>query len=74
MLFLGASPGVRFVVYLGQVLEVKVSIDLGRADVGVSQQLLDAAQVVARFQQVGCDNHPLAGFGAALHDTTLDIR
>ena len=41
-----------FVVYLGEVLEVKVSIYLGRADIRVAQQLLDTAQVVARFEQV----------------------
>src|SRR5690606_7405576 len=41
------------VVYLGQVLEVKMGIDLGCADVGVAQELLDAAQVVAGFEEVG---------------------
>ena len=40
------------VVYLGEVLEVKVRIDLGRRDICVAQQFLDTAQVVARFEQV----------------------
>jgi len=35
------------VVYLGKVLEVKVSIYLGRADIRVAQQLLNTAQIMA---------------------------
>ncbi len=41
-----------FVVYLGEVLEVKVSIYLRRADIGVAEQLLDTTQVVTRLEQV----------------------
>ena len=40
------------VVYLGKVLEVKMSIDLGRRDISVPQQLLYATQIVARLEQV----------------------
>ena len=40
------------VVYLGEVLEVKVRVDLGRRDVRMTQQLLDATQIVARFQKM----------------------
>ena len=35
----------RLVVYLGEVLEIKVSVDLGRGDVGVPQELLDGTQI-----------------------------
>jgi hypothetical protein len=47
-------PGARMsrVVDLGQMLKIQMCIDLGRADVGVSQEFLDAAQIGARFQQV----------------------
>jgi hypothetical protein len=48
----------RFVVYLGEVLEVKVSIDLGRGDVRVSQELLHAPQIVARLEKVGGKGMP----------------
>jgi hypothetical protein len=41
------------VVYLGQVLEVKVRIYLGGTDIGVTEEFLDATQIVARFEQVG---------------------
>ena len=49
---------VSLVVYLGQMLEVKVRIHLGRRDVGVTQQFLHAAQVVARLEQVGGEGMP----------------
>ena len=42
-----ASPWVGFVVYLGQMLEVKVSVDLGGTDIGMSEQFLHATKVVA---------------------------
>src|SRR5690606_27291128 len=41
------------VVYLGQVLEVKMGIDLGRADIGMAEELLDPAEVVAGFEEMG---------------------
>ena len=40
------------VVYLGKMLKIKVCIDLGGADIGMPQQLLDAAQVVTRLEHV----------------------
>ena len=43
----------RSFVDAGQVLEVKVGIDLGGRDVGVTEQLLDTAKLLARFQQMG---------------------
>ncbi len=46
------------VVYLGEVLEVKVRIYLGRAYIRVAQQLLDTAQIVARFKQMRCEGVP----------------
>ena len=46
------GPGVGLVVDAGQVLEIKMRVDLGRGDVGVPQQLLDAAQVLARFEDM----------------------
>src|SRR5210317_1337185 len=52
-LFPGPGARMSFVVYLGEVLEVKVSVDLGRGDVRVPQEFLHAAQVVARLEQVG---------------------
>lgn len=44
---LESRPRVSLVVYLGQVLEVKVRIDLRGADIGMPQQFLNTAQVVA---------------------------
>ncbi len=46
------------VVYLGEVLEVKVRIYLGRAYICVAQQLLDTAQIVARFKQMRGEGVP----------------
>ena len=45
----------RLIVYLGEMLKIKVGIDLRRADVGMAEQFLDAAQVLAGFEQVGCE-------------------
>ncbi len=42
-----ASPWVSFVVYLGQMLEVKVCVDLSGTDIGMPQQFLDTSKVVA---------------------------
>ena len=46
------------VVYLGEVLEVKVSINLRRRDIRVAQQFLHATQVVAGLEQVGGERMP----------------
>src|SRR5512139_309737 len=49
---LAPRPGVGNVVDAGQVLEIKVRIHLGGADVGVAEQLLHRAQVARRLEQV----------------------
>src|SRR5579863_949505 len=49
---------VGLVICAGKVLKIKVGIDLGGADVGVSEQLLDAAQIAARFKQMGRKRMP----------------
>ena len=46
------------VVNAGEVLEVKVRVDLGGGDVGVAEQLLHAAQLAARLQQVRSEGMP----------------
>src|SRR5215472_2616811 len=51
-LSLTTCPRVGSVVDAGKVLEVKVGVDLGRRDVGMTQQLLYPAQLPARFQQM----------------------
>ena len=42
----------RLIVYAGEVLEIKMSINLGGADVGVAQEFLYGTQVAAGFQQM----------------------
>jgi len=41
-----------FVVYLGEVLEIKVRINLGAADIGMPEQFLHAAKIVAGFEHM----------------------
>ena len=43
----------RFIVNLGEMLEIKVRVNLRCGNVGVAQQLLDPAQVVAGLEDVG---------------------
>ena len=40
------------IIDAGEVLKIKVSVDLRRGDIGVAEQLLDATQVLARLEQV----------------------
>ena len=47
LLVLSPCPRMRFVIYLGKMLKIKVGIDLGCADVLVPHKFLDAAQVLA---------------------------
>src|ERR1700722_6106233 len=56
----GPAPGARVggVVHLGQMLEVEVRVDLGGADVRVPEQLLHAAQVAARLEQMAGEGMP----------------
>src|SRR6185437_751259 len=49
---LAPRAGVRGVVNAGEVLEVKVGVDLGRGDVGMPQQFLYPAQLGAGLEQV----------------------
>ncbi len=51
-------PRMRGVVNLGQVLKVQMGVDLGGPDVGMAEQLLDAAQVAAGFQQMRGEGMP----------------
>ncbi len=48
----------RLVVYLGQMLEIKMSINLCGRDVGMPEQFLHAPEVVTRFEQVGSEGMP----------------
>ena len=48
-----ACPGMRLVVYLGKVLEVKVHIYLSSTDIRVPQKFLHTAKIIARFKQMG---------------------
>src|SRR5215469_11703719 len=51
-LSLAACPWVSSVVNAGEMLEVKVGVDLRSRDVGVAEQLLHSAQLPARLEQV----------------------
>src|SRR5690554_4776332 len=50
----GLAAGARMglIVYLGEVLEIEMGVDLGSADVGVAEKLLHRAQVAAGFQEM----------------------
>lgn len=41
-----------FIVYLGEMLEVEVCINLRRRDIRVPQQFLNASQIMARLEQM----------------------
>ena len=44
----------REIVDAGEVLKIKVGVDLGGRDVGMTQQFLYAAQILARLEQMRC--------------------
>ena len=46
------------VVYLGKVLEVKVGVNLGRTDIGVSKQLLHGTQLTTGLQHMSGEAMP----------------
>src|SRR5215510_1204605 len=80
-LCLAFCPRVGSVVGAGQVGEIKVRIDLRRGDVGVAEQLLDTAQILTRFKQMGREGMPeqvginacrQAGAPRPLRDPELD--
>src|SRR5579863_4018058 len=50
-----AALGARVsaLICAGQMLEIKMGVDLRRTDVGVAQQLLHAPQISAGFKQMG---------------------
>ena len=50
ILDLGSRMGL--VVYLGEILEVKVRVYLRSPDIGMTEEFLHAPQVMARFQEV----------------------
>ncbi len=45
-------PGMRFVVYMGEMLEIKMCVDLSRRDTRVAQQLLYGSQVSAGLEHM----------------------
>jgi hypothetical protein len=45
-------------VRAGQVLEIKVCVDLGRGDIRMSQELLDAAKFSTGFKQMRGERVP----------------
>jgi hypothetical protein len=49
---------VKSPVYVPQSIAGHVSIDLGRADVGVPQQFLNDPQIGSMFQQMGSEAVP----------------
>ena len=76
-----AATGARMgrVVHLGQVLEVQVRVDLRRRYIGMAEEFLDAAQVVARLEDMGCEGVPEqvrvdVGVDALLLRPVLDAR
>ena len=50
----------RFVIDAGEMLKIKMGVNLGRADVGMAEQFLHAAEVTAGLQH-------MAGKGMAQH-------
>src|SRR5256885_795696 len=50
--------GMGFVVDTGEVLEIKVGVNLGRRNIGVAQQLLHATQISTRFKDMRCKRMP----------------
>src|SRR5688572_32889283 len=55
---LALRPRMRCIVDPGEVLKIKVGVNLRRSDVGVAEELLDAAQVLARLEQMRREGVP----------------
>ena len=53
-----ASPGMALIVDLCQMLEIQMSIDLGRRDVRMAQQLLHRSQVTTGLQHMAGEGMP----------------
>jgi hypothetical protein len=61
----------RFVVDAGEMLKIKVGVDLGRADIGVAQEFLHRPEVATGLEQVGGEGMPqLMGMDAGRHAET----
>src|SRR4051812_28507646 len=54
ILFMILSPRMKLLVYVHQPLRVHVRVNLGRANVGVAQELLNHPEVGSAFQQMRC--------------------
>jgi len=54
------GAGVGPVVDLGEALEIEMGIDLGRRDVGVTEQFLNGPKVATRFEQMARTGMPEA--------------
>src|SRR5690606_30548398 len=52
------SARMRSIVDVGQMLEVKVGVDLRRRQARVAEQLLDGAQISARLEQMRRERMP----------------
>src|SRR4051794_21852591 len=50
--------GMSFVVDTGEVLKIKMGVNLGRRNIGVAQQLLHATQIPTRFKEMRCKRMP----------------
>jgi len=50
-----AAFGTRMSLFVcaGKMLEIKMSVDLCRTDVGMAQKFLDATQITTGFKQMG---------------------
>jgi hypothetical protein len=46
------------IVDAGEMLKIKVGVDLGRGDVGMAQEFLHAPQILTRLEQMGGERMP----------------
>ena len=58
LIWFAFGTGVCGVVYLGQVLEVEMCVNLRGGDVGMPEQFLNGTQVGAGFKHVGGERVP----------------
>lgn len=49
-----ACAWMGFIVYLGEMLKIKVGVDLRGADIGVAKQFLNPAQILTGLKYMGC--------------------
>ena len=55
---LAARPWMGLIVYLGEMLKIKVRVSLGGGDAGMPQKLLNRPQIPAGLQQVAREGMP----------------